>query len=259
MLDVSSRLGLDPEDAAAVRAASFPPARVERYAAELRAAIGGRERLEDWPAAEPLFYPHVFLAALPDARAFHAERGIADEVSWATLADLGRVMRIHRGAKGEPGLDEENWLKLHWRGLLFELGRLQFDRWKRDTLGVHIPVGGPLDPAAVDDALARARPFFDRHFPEDGYRTAVCTSWLLDPQLAEVLPADSNIVRFQRRFELLEEGAYEGDEDVFKFVFRRVDPPLDELPQRTTLERALVAHLRAGGHWQVRKGRLQLP
>jgi hypothetical protein len=255
----STLLGLDPADADAVARSSFPAGRVERHAAELRAAIGGREPLEPWPPVEPLFYPHVFLAALPDVRAFHAERGIPDDVSWATLADLGRVMRIHRGATGEPGLDEQNWLRLHWRGLLFELGRLQFDRAKADALGVHIPVGGPLEPAAVDDALARARPFFDRHFPEDGYRTAVCTSWLLDPQLAEVLPADSNIVRFQQRFELLDEGAYEGDEDVFKFVFRRVDPPLDELPRRTTLERALVAHLRAGGHWQVRKGRVELP
>jgi hypothetical protein len=29
---------------------------------------------------------------------------------------------------------------------------------------------------------------------------------------------------------------------------------LDDLPQRTTLERAIVAHLRAGGHWRARTG-----
>jgi hypothetical protein len=29
---------------------------------------------------------------------------------------------------------------------------------------------------------------------------------------------------------------------------------LDELPQQTTLQRAIVAHLRAGGHWHSRTG-----
>ena len=250
-------LGLDDPDAAAVEAASFPAERVEPYVSILRERMGDYEQLEPWPVVEPLFYPRVFLAALPHVRAYHAVRGIPDGVARATLADLGRVMRIYREANGAPGLDEQNWLTLHWRGALFELGRLQFERRGGGDLGLHIPGGAPLDPAAVDASLGQARPFFDRHFPEERHRTATCTSWLLDPQLAEALPPDSNIVGFQRRFELL--GVPQpGDEDVFKFVFRRDDPPLDELPQRTTLERALVSHLRAGGHWRVRTGRLRI-
>jgi len=44
-----------------------------------------------------------------------------------------------------------------------------------------------------------------------------------------------------------------------KFVFDRPPTPLrpgdlDALPQRTSLQRALVAHLRSGGHWWTRVG-----
>jgi hypothetical protein len=44
-----------------------------------------------------------------------------------------------------------------------------------------------------------------------------------------------------------------------EFVFRYNGQPLDELPQRTTLERAVVARLKAGRHWHARTGTLQLP
>ena len=106
-------------------------------------------------------------------------------------------------------------------------------------------------------AIAQARPFFSRHFPETPTRLAICTSWLLDPQLAEYLAPDSNIVRFGRRFTLVGDG-YDGDADVLRFVFHRIAPRIDDLPQRTTLERAIVAHLRAGKHWRNRTGWVEL-
>nr|WP_246001771.1 hypothetical protein [Allorhizocola rhizosphaerae] len=70
---------------------------------------------------------------------------------------------------------------------------------------MHIPeCCGPLPPAACDVAFARAAEFFPRHFPDEPYEVAVCMSWLLDPALADHLPAESNIVRFQRRFAIVD-------------------------------------------------------
>ena len=89
---------------------------------------------------------------------------------------------------------------------------------------------------------------------------------MLDPQLAEYLPATSRIVAFQRRFTLYDEapepvtdGRTAGDRSVLTFVFRQPGVTLDELPQDTTLRRAAVAHLRAGRHWAQRSGWLTLP
>ena len=88
----------------------------------------------------------------------------------------------------------------------------------------------------------------------------VCNSWLLDDQLARYLPEDSNILGFQRRFRVPDEAPVsDGDLTILKFVFDRPETPLrpgelDALPQRTTLERAVVGHLRDGGHWYSRAG-----
>jgi hypothetical protein len=119
---------------------------------------------------------------------------------------------------------------------------------------VHIPEsGGPFSPAACSESFEQARSFFAHHFPEETYRFAICSSWLLDPHLADYLPSTSNIIRFQRLFHLIPGGTND-DQGVIRFVFRRAAPPLDELPLRTTLERAVVSHLQAGGHWQFRSG-----
>ena len=68
-----------------------------------------------------------------------------------------------------------------------------------------------------------------------------------------MLPADSNIVRFQRRFELTSEGE-DGDADVLRFVFHTADPDVEKLTPRTTLERALLERMHAGRHWRVPTG-----
>jgi hypothetical protein len=212
------------------------------------------------------FFAHVYLAALADVRRFHARRRIPDAISWATLADLGRNLKRDRLLLGDGGLRTSGWLTLHFRGSLYQLVRLQFNRMNvraahvadafregEAALGIHIPESGPLTPEACDDSLTRAQPFFARHFPETATQLGLCTSWLLDPQLAEYLDPESNVMRFQRRFELVGEG-FDGDADVLRFVFHRIAPNIDNLPQRTTLERAIVAHLRAGKHWRSRTG-----
>jgi GNAT domain-containint protein/N-acyltransferase family protein len=249
---------------------------LERAYETLVKDLGGFASLElPGPAVEstPLgryFFVYVYLAALADVRRFHAQRRIPDEISWATLADLGRNLKRDRALLGDGGLRTSGWLTLHFRGALFHLGRLQFNRMRvraahvadafpegDPAIGIHIPESGPLTAEASDDSLARAQPFFARHFPETPTRLGICNSWLLDPQLADYLTPDSNIMRFQRRFRLVGDG-HDGDADVLRFVFHRIAPNLDELPQRTTLERAIVAHLRAGKHWRSPTGWLAL-
>lgn len=89
----------------------------------------------------------------------------------------------------------------------------------------------------------------------------VCHSWLLDPQLAEYLHPETNIVRFQRRFDLLPylppADPTEGDRELMRLGLHLPEQELASVPQETTLQRAFVAHLRAGRHWQVRTGMLK--
>ncbi len=218
----------------------------------------------------------LFVALAPLARAHHRALGVPAEVTRSTLADLGRQLVVSRW-RGHSGLGNARWLTLHFRGELFQLGRLQFQRSRLTgadaeaaraaglgdrALQVHIPDHcGPLSPGACDRAFDRARAFFPRHFPGESYRSACVFSWLLDPQLAAYLPAESNILRFQRRFTPLERPhrpPVPEDSNPLKYVFGDVGRPLGSLPRDTVVQRALVDHLRAGGHWYVRGGWLAL-
>jgi hypothetical protein len=226
-----------------------------------------------------VFAVYVFVAAAPHTLARHRERGIPPEVSRRTLADLGRQMAVHRRRHGTTGVQSRRWLVRHFRGELFQLGRLQFERARLGQrtapvlaaagldalpgtacLNLHIPdFHGPLTPSACDRSLARAREFFAVHFPEERPVAALCHSWLLDPQLKRYLPADSNIIRFQDRFRTVREDTEPADTEPVQFVFGDPDLPAAELPARTSVERAVGDHLRAGGHWYIGRGWFPFP
>jgi hypothetical protein len=223
--------------------------------------------LEPCVAGEPWFHVAAFLAVLPDVLAYHAERAVPEDVSWESLADLGDKAVVHRKLFGTGGT-KQFMVQQSFRGILYRLGRLQFTRHGDATLEVHIPDGGPLEPEA---SYRLAAEFYPRHFVEDRRPELrlLCRSWLLDPQLADYLPATSNILRFQQAYAIAtpppepvgDGGITDGDTAIVEFVFRRVAHDLDAvlaLPRRTTLERAVVEHIMAGRHWLVPEGRMTL-
>jgi hypothetical protein len=261
------RLGVAPDDAAEILdgwpSATWPAELrwlLERVVATVRADLGGADWLVPGPwlprdrgPAWRHFYVYAYLALVEDARAYHARHGVPEAISWATLADLGRNLAIDRRMNGDGWPVVLQWLTLHVRGGLYELGRLQFHRQPGRDLSLHVPRSGPLTPQACDASFRLAREFFPWHFPREPYHAVTCESWLLDPQLASYLPPESNLVRFQRRFELLP-GGEDAGEDILRFVFGTLTTPVDRLPTRTVLQRAVAAHLRAGGRWQRRTG-----
>jgi len=251
------------------------PAAAQLPLPQLPAALGPAGRC---------FPAHLFLATMPRTMTWQRSQGIPAAVRWASFTDLGRQMQIYRETHGVAGVDEPWWLTLHLRGLLYELGRLQFNllrigvgslspgswhddsaasglgvgfRPNDDAIGVHIPEGGPLDQQACAQSLTTARSFFPRYFPSPTRKLAICESWLLDEQLRAYLSAEANILAFQRLFTLAP-GWHSGDKSVAQFVFKREVSDLAGVPQHTTLQRAIISHLRGGGHWRVRCGWLRL-
>lgn len=270
MLD---RLAVGPDDAAEILEGWPDPGSplwtpelswlLDRSIALVRADLGGHGWLPPGPElprdrgpAWRHLYVYAYLALVDVVMAYHREHGIAADVSWATLADLGRNLAIDRRMNREGWPVMQSWLTLHARGGLYQLGRLQHHRG--DTaISLHIPDAGPLSPEAVTASLDEARAFFPRHFPDEHYTAFSCGSWLLDPQLLEYLPEESNIIRFQRRFELEPYEEPEGldpDVEVLRFVFRSLTTPLDRLPRGTVLQRAVIDHLQAGRHFRWCRG-----
>ena len=244
---------------------------------------------EPLPALPPSlrFFPaHLILVTLDAIRHCHQAFGIPDDISWETLSYLGQAMSAYRATHGEAGIHLTRWDWMRYSGWLYQVGRLTVIPyrlrahqeagplfWYGDeaaarlgpgfrkgdaALSIHVPPAEPLTPAACDESVRRMQTAFDNVYPGESPRVATCTSWLLDEQLAEYLPPESNILAFQRRFELVP-GARDDDNSFLLFVFGPERPRnIDALPQRTTLERAAVQHIKEGRHWRMRTGWLAL-
>lgn len=226
---------------------------------ELPAAIGPLSRF---------FLLYVYMSAFPDIRRYHRSLGIPDDDSLEIVSDLGRNMRVNRKRTGESGLAAPWWCMLHFRGMIFQFGRLQFEQVhlgedmasairstglnaEPDTtaLSIHIPdFMGSFPPAAIDDSIQRALSFFARHFPDQDTRFGVCYSWLLDDQLPNHLSPASNIVRFHQRFHLISQGERTNG-SFATFIWGTQHIPDKPASNATSLERIVIAHHLAGGSW----------
>jgi hypothetical protein len=242
---------------------------IDMLARRLRAGIGvfGVADSLDHPAAKSVWggvgvVPMLALiASADDVRAFHRSRGIPAAISDLSLSDLGQQAWVHRRTFDAFGLDTYQWIATTaFAGNLYWLGRLQFNLVERAdgwALSAHIPESGPLTPESINDAFKQAVTFFAEHFPDYPTRLFHCGSWLLDPQLAEVLKPESNMVKFQKRW-TPEGDLSRADADAIYFVFRkRGDPDRSTLPRDTSLQRAILDKLDAGGHWNSWNGTLE--
>jgi hypothetical protein len=260
----------DAEDAVAGLAALDDGARelADRCYQSIAADMGGKKWLA-WPKppeAHPLLGLYPVLAAVPGMIEFHRERDVDEDLSRRVMADVGEKLRFNRRIHGRAGMDTAWWFTGHVRGALYQLGRLQFCVEGPDPkpfVGMHIRgEGGPLTIDAVRDSVEWALEFFPTVFPEryDGPEDMVfkCESWLLDPQLRDWLPDRSNIPGFGALFDLEGPGDPAGNRnDLWRFVFGRTeDTPVEELPQDNTLQRSVLAGIKAGVPWTNRLGRL---
>ena len=105
------------------------------------------------------------------------------------------------------------------------------------VLSIHIPRNADLSDVAVDAAFQEGMRIANHHYNDLDIKGLYCSSWLLDPALAELIGNDAKIVRFGNRF--IRYPFLSSGREVFTFVFRtsNYDPAL--LPETTRLERGL--------------------
>ena len=129
---------------------------------------------------------------------------------------------------------------------------LSKNEWKKvleygdPVIRIHIPATGRMTPEMIDKSLEETKKFAAKHFPEYEYKAFDCRSWLMDPQLDEILNKDSNIVKFRKRFRSLT--CKSMGQGVFYFIFNKPDMNFDsqDLPETSSLQRALKEHYLKG-------------
>lgn len=198
------------------------------------------------------------------AKRFHA-LGIPQKVLFDTVCCLHRMAGEYRQEFGVLGFDRCFWIWRQACGQILRLGTLEFEylslsEWGASETGlpegtpvlsVHIPSGADLSREALDDSYQQARAFFCEHpevCPPDGKapEAIFCGSWLLCPTLRTLLKENSGIRRFAEDFELCH--VVEKSNGFYHFLYwTSEDTPVADLPENTSLQRAVKAHLLAGG------------
>jgi len=77
---------------------------------------------------------------------------------------------------------------------------------------------------------------------------------MMDRQLECWLPAESNLVRFVRRFHPLPPLPDATDEQMWERVFGERVANLATAPRDTVLQRAMLDHIADGGQWRMAAG-----
>jgi len=117
----------------------------------------------------------------------------------------------------------------------------------------HIPGRSPLDHSLCGASFRAATEFFPRYFPQWPYKAFYCSSWLLDTQLEQWLPATANLVRFLQEFYLFPGGI--SAEPMLLAAFGSVPEDLSCAPRQTRLQRAICDHVAEGKRLDPAAGR----
>lgn len=257
----------------AAAAESLPEALPLDDLADPEAAAGAWTEITDRipaPAADDgMAQLAASLAAAGRTEALYRRGGVPEEIYRDTMDCFRRFLGETRRWSGRWAFDRGFWTWRQTAGILFRLGTLEFEYHRAGglplpaglereewILSVHIPSDAALSREELDRSYAMARRFFSGGvFSRGGPpRAILCGSWLLAPALDGLLGEDSGIRRFAgdyRRYAAAEE-----DREFYQWLFDNKKPP-EELPERTSLQRAAKRWLAGGGRIGMARGILK--
>ena len=201
--------------------------------------------------------------SLDASREHYWRRGIPRTVWLDSMTDLRLWLQNELRNRGTIGLGPlgRPWQAALYRGDVTRHGRLECNSeffYRHETLrdehgqellapgdaviNLHIPEDGPMDFASCGASMRRMAEFFACWKPHYEWKGFLCESWLLDRQLHALLPARSNILKFQTLGRHYPTG--EPSDAVFR-IFGYAAP--ESVVNPTTLQQSAAKFLREGG------------
>ena len=198
------------------------------------------------------------LRASLNAYEVYKKKGISDEIYFDTMKCFPRFIDETYKITGKLCFDRYWWTTRQAGCHLFRIGELEQEikHLENDVvIGIHIPSDVDFSPLAVEKSLQEAYKFFTKYFSSLTSPEYRCHSWLLDSQLKNMLRKDSNIINFQNRFEIFDEG--ETGTDFIEWLYNTKTSDYNTLPEDTSLQIKMKQHLLAGGVIRNAYGRIK--
>ena len=198
------------------------------------------------------------LKAALNAYAVYREKGISDDIYFSTMRCFTRFINETYKMTGEMCFDRYWWTTRQVGCHLFRIGELEYEIKHIDkdvVIGIHIPSDADFSPLAVEKSLQDAHKFLMEYYPPLSNSEYRCHSWLLDSQLKGMLGNNSNIINFQNRFEIVDEG--EAETEFIEWLYNTKSTDYSALPENTSLQINVKRHLLAGGVIRNTYGRMK--
>lgn len=221
----------------------------------------GLEQLKEALGEDPGGFKRLccMLRCAMRAREAYNRMSISEKIYADTMGAFSRFVREHMESYGSYGFNRGSWTPRQVSCKIFRIGQLEYELICPDgtpAVDLHIPTDVDLRPEVLRPSIREGLGELYRLFPEYAGKPVCCQSWLLSPQLTELLPPSSNILRFRELFDMEPEGI--PGNDVLLWVFKNPRLPREEYPENTSLQRKLKAFFLGGGQFLEGKGYLRL-
>lgn len=206
----------------------------------------------------------VYLMAAKHTKEIYIDRGITLNVFYDTMKSFAVFEQSYKFEHGVWGFDKPYWAVNHLRMNLYRLGRLVFERAKfpfnkyklqgeiikkgDNVLMVHIPANEKLELGLCQESYNIADKFSKKHFNFIS-KAFCCSSWLMHRGLENILQPQSNITKFQKEYEIINETVY--NEEPLKWIFGKTYESIDDYPLSTTLQKNVIKYLKNNGELGV--------
>lgn len=184
--------------------------------------------------------------------------GISDKIFDATIQAFSRFV-------GEQSTWNERWMFAtdwwsyrHLSMVLFRVGELEYEIRKTETdkfISIHIPSNSKLTEENVLKSLIDSKIFFKNYYPEYSNAYYRCKSWLISPDLDNLLPPTSNIIKFKNLFDIKSEDY--SSTTYISWIYNKKYEDYSMLPENTTLQRNLKKYLLEGKRISIAFGILK--
>ena len=200
--------------------------------------------------------------------------GVPEKVIEETFRDVSLRARIYEKKTGKPGISKEDalWFRHIINCKIFKIGVLQFQPFEMiyldeeflgepymefskeqkeklpsgaHVINCHIQCGANLSTEEIKASFADAQALFKKIFPETKFKAFLCYSWLLYPDMINILPENSNIKAFAKNFEII--GKIQDSEQAFENLFGKTYKRPPKIKNPTSLQKIAAENPKAFG------------
>ena len=280
MLPVYILVPLIPEAMEEYRRRGFPEDEIRRFMAGFKGSMRAAERRIGLPGLDTVYFNWQCLfakAVIYKAEGLQFElRQLPGNAAYIKNKKTGQVLTmmnkgmVHRsglqmlgsaGFEDEEGSfevsfreDDENFYGYPCENHVIATTEQTFSKteWEiflrpgDDVLSIHIPRGCDISQEAVDRYFNAGFKIADERYADYNCKALYGYSWILDPQLEELLGEQSKIAGFQRRF--IKYPPKTDGTAAFMFVFNGKPEKLEDLEETTSLHRKLKQVYLNGGY-----------